>query len=49
MTHKISIKGEVVDRWTVNDPRTCRPSGDGTLTVSFRTTAARRVKPYIDP
>lgn len=49
MTHKISIKGELADHWTVNDPAECGPVGDGTLTVGFRTTAAVRVRPYIDP
>jgi hypothetical protein len=48
MTHTISIRGELVDHWTIDDPHECAV-GDGTLTVRFRTTVAVRVKPFIDP
>lgn len=54
MTHKISIRGELVDHWTIDDPHECAV-GDGTLTVRFRTTMAVRsnrpstLSPPVDP
>jgi len=47
-THTVSAKGELVDRWTIDEPEECGLVGSGTLTVTFRTVTAR-VLPYIDP
>jgi hypothetical protein len=48
MTHKVTIEGEFVNHWTINDPDECDPVGSGTVTFRFRTTVATRVKPYKD-
>jgi len=47
-THKVSVEGELVDHWTINDPEECGLVGDGTLTVTFKTIAPARVLPFID-
>ena len=47
MTHKVTISGELVNHWTVNDDKDCGPTGDGTLTVRFRTSSATRVLPRV--
>jgi len=49
MTHTVSIKGELVDHWTYDDPGPCGVTGDGTVTVKFHTTQRLPVLPYIDP
>lgn len=46
-SHTVSVKGELVDRWTIDDPAECGPVGGGTLTVTFQTRPLR-VYPYID-
>jgi hypothetical protein len=46
-THSVSIKGELVDRWSIDDPEECGRVGSGTLTVTFQT-ASLRVIPFID-
>lgn len=43
----MSIRGELVDKWTINDPQECGRVGEGTLTVKFRT-SPQRVIPFID-
>ena len=48
MTHTVSIKGELVDNWTIDDPAPCGDVGSGTLTVKFQTQKIR-VLPFIDP
>lgn len=48
MTHRITIEGEFVNHWTIDDPDECDPVGGGTVTFKFRTTVAPRVKPYKD-
>ncbi len=48
-THKVSVEGELVDHWTINEPEECGLVGDGTLTVTFKTIAPARVLPFIDP
>jgi hypothetical protein len=48
MTHTVSIKGELVDHWTIDDPQPCGDIGGGTLTVKFQTQRLR-VLPFIDP
>jgi hypothetical protein len=49
MTHTVSIKGELVDHWTYDEPGACGVVGDGTVTVKFHTTQTLPVLPYIDP
>lgn len=49
MTHTVSIKGELVDHWTIDEPDACGIVGDGTVTVKFHTTETLPVLPYIDP
>ncbi len=49
MTHTISIKGELVNHWTYDDPGPCGIVGDGTVTVKFQTKVRVAVLPYIDP
>jgi len=48
VTHKVTIKAELVNNWTVEDDRDCGPIGGGTLTAKFHTVAATRVLPYVD-
>ena len=48
MTHKVTISGEFVNHWTVEEDEDCGPIGDGTLTVKFHTRGATRVLPYRD-
>lgn len=47
-THVVSAKGQLVDRWTINEPKDCGLVGSGTLTVTFKTVTAR-VFPFVDP
>lgn len=47
MTHRVTISGELANHWTVNDDKDCGPTGDGTLTVRFRTSSATRVLPRV--
>jgi hypothetical protein len=47
-THAVSVEGTLVDHWTINEPDPCGLVGDGTLTVTFKTTTPARVLPYID-
>ena len=49
MTHTVSIAGQLVNNWTIDDPEECGPVGAGTFTVNFRSTQTRRVLPLIDP
>ncbi|MGZ4202213.1 MAG: hypothetical protein ACXVRH_09170 [Thermoleophilaceae bacterium] len=37
-THRITISGQFVDRWTVTDPTLCGTNGDGSVTVTFQNT-----------
>jgi hypothetical protein len=46
-THRVTISGEIVDRWTAKDPASCGINGSGSVTVSFKTHASTRVVPYI--
>ena len=47
MTHKVTITGELVNHWTIDEHRgECGRVGSGTLSMKFKTTEARRVKPY---
>jgi hypothetical protein len=48
-THRVSVSGQLVDHWTVNDPSTCGAVGDGTLTITFQTKKAFRARVVIDP
>lgn len=47
-THTVSIKGTLVNHWTISEAEECSPVGEGTLTVQFHTTVATRVWPYLD-
>jgi len=47
-THKVSVEGTLVNHWTIDEPEPCGLVGDGTLTVTFKTTQPARVLPYID-
>jgi hypothetical protein len=47
-THKVSVKGELVNHWTAEAEDECDPMGDGTLTVKFETIQPARVWPFID-
>jgi hypothetical protein len=47
-THKVSVRGELVNHWTIDEPGDCGLVGDGTLTVKFQTIQPARVLPYID-
>ena len=49
MTHTVSVKGELVNHWTYDDPRPCGVVGGGTVTVKFETKMRVQVLPYIDP
>lgn len=49
MTHSLTIEGDLVNRWTTNDPRPCGVVGDGVLTVKFRTVSPVRVWPLRSP
>ena len=48
-THRVSVTGQLVDRWTINDPDRCGLVGAGSVTVNFRTAKAALARPYIDP
>jgi len=49
-THRlVSVKGELVDHWTYNDPAPCGAVGDGTLTLKFQLVKPRLVTLIIDP
>lgn len=48
MTHTVSIEGQLVNNWTIDDPEECGPVGGGSLTARFRSTQTRRVLPFID-
>src|SRR5215210_8276485 len=50
MTHTVTIEGELVNNWTMEDIEACGPSttATGTLTVKFKTTRATRVLPHVD-
>jgi hypothetical protein len=48
-THKVTVQGELVNHWTINEPEECGLVGDGTLTVRFQTIMPARVLPYVDP
>jgi hypothetical protein len=47
-THTVSVKGELVDHWTIDEPGPCGLVGDGTLTVKFESVQPARVWPFID-
>ncbi len=47
-THRVTVTGQLVDHWTVDDPSPCGPVGDGTETVTFQTKKAFRARVYID-
>lgn len=47
-THKVSVEGTLVNHWTIDEPDACGLVGDGTLTVTFKTTRPARVLPFID-
>jgi hypothetical protein len=47
-THTVTVAGELVNHWTIDEPGDCGIVGDGTLTVKFQTTQIARVLPYID-
>jgi hypothetical protein len=50
MSHTVTIEGELVNNWTMQDEAGCGASttATGTLTVKFRTTTPTRVLPYVD-
>jgi hypothetical protein len=35
-THRLTISGQFVNHWTVSDPTQCGTNGDGSVTVSFK-------------
>jgi hypothetical protein len=47
-THAVSVEGTLVNHWTIDEPDACGLVGDGTLTVTFKTSKPARVLPYID-
>jgi hypothetical protein len=47
-THRVTVTGQLVDHWTVDDPSSCGPVGDGTATVTFQVKKAYRARVYID-
>lgn len=47
-THTVTVRGELVDHWTIDEPGACGLVGDGTLTVKFETIQPARVLPFID-
>jgi len=48
-THRlVSVKGELVDHWTYNDPTPCGAVGDGTVTLKFQLVKPRLVTLVID-
>jgi hypothetical protein len=48
-THRLaSIKGELVEHWTYNDPAPCGAVGDGTVTLRFQLVKPRLVTLIID-
>ncbi len=50
-THLFTSTAKLVDRWTINDKSFpyCGRVGNGSITVTFRTTKAWRVTPIVDP
>ena len=49
LTHTVTIAGELVNHWSIDEPGPCGTVGDGTVTVRFKTTRRTAVLPYIDP
>ncbi|MGZ4319191.1 MAG: hypothetical protein ACXVRD_07695 [Gaiellaceae bacterium] len=48
-THLVSITGQLVDHWTINDSGYCGLVGDGTVTVDYKTTKPALARPFVDP
>jgi hypothetical protein len=48
-THRVSVSGQFVDRWTIDDPAECGLVGSGSVTVNYRTRKSVRVRALVDP
>lgn len=48
-THRVSVTGQLVDRWTIDEPDQCGAVGGGTLTVDFKSRTGNRAQVGISP
>jgi hypothetical protein len=43
-THRVSVSGQFVNHWTIDDPDDCGPVGGGTVTVDFKSRTPNRAQ-----
>ena len=47
-THSVTVRGTLVDHWSVTDPAACAPNGTGSVSITFKTVKATKEDVKID-